>query len=525
MKEPAKPDQSEGLRQRVPGSVSAAVASLASKSSPTEPSAAMEKVIGVVAAIATPPSTPQQRSNALKGYMSLEHQVGELTAEKEDLQRFLQEQLDQLRENVNQVVANVDQFHQTCIARIHRFDSEFVEKRAALNRRPANGVDVKASGSAVTKPHPGKVFRSRDSRLNVLLQIKDIATVYNIFVAILPILFVSLAAQSYFETGKFVDFSLMYNAFSRVDVVAVSWCVGFSYTVAGYGWKNAGKWMSPTVETALYITYQVVFAMAAGLVTLAFKVPAASGFIIMCEQARMAMKVHSFWREHSPTAREKDRLQSAENKAHVPLDKAGMSEYLYVYILFKRFLLPIVQIPLHEKQDDLQVFLKMALNSMFPSMVLFVFGFFGILHCWLNLWAELLQFSDREFYRDWWNSHSFTEYYRKWNGVVYDWLFTYIYLDVVTYFEARYKKSTAKLLSAICVIEVSLNKSQQRSQNTNVFVWAMLLIGTGLLVTLYSRELYIRQSHVSNASITEARFWSEFFTSYSLRTLIPPLKV
>jgi sterol O-acyltransferase len=31
--------------------------------------------------------------------------------------------------------------------------------------------------------------------------------------------------------------------------------------------------------------------------------------------------------------------------------------------------------------------------------------------------------------QDWWNSTSFSAYYRTWNVVVHDWLYTYIYKD------------------------------------------------------------------------------------------------
>lgn len=57
-------------------------------------------------------------------------------------------------------------------------------------------------------------------------------------------------------------------------------------------------------------------------------------------------------------------------------------------------------------------------------------GFYLFLHSWLNGWAEMLRFADRQFYRDWWNAASFGEYYRNWNVVVYDYLYEYVYRDV-----------------------------------------------------------------------------------------------
>ena len=46
------------------------------------------------------------------------------------------------------------------------------------------------------------------------------------------------------------------------------------------------------------------------------------------------------------------------------------------------------------------------------------------------MWAEMLCFADRQFYLDWWNSTSINAYYRTWNTLVQDWLYTYIYQDL-----------------------------------------------------------------------------------------------
>ncbi|KAJ3055750.1 Sterol O-acyltransferase 1, partial [Quaeritorhiza haematococci] len=145
------------------------------------------------------------------------------------------------------------------------------------------------------------------------------------------------------------------------------------------------------------------------------------------------------------------------------------------------------------------------------------------------MWSELMQFADRQFYRDWWNSNSFAEYYRNWNGVVYDWLYSHVYLDAVAFLESRnYAKSTAKTLAALFVIEVSalihehiiacafgfwfpvllfmyggpgvlfsfISGRGRKSGRNNIFVWGMLLIGFGLMISLYAREFYIRQQYV-----------------------------
>jgi len=41
--------------------------------------------------------------------------------------------------------------------------------------------------------------------------------------------------------------------------------------------------------------------------------------------------------------------------------------------------------------------------------------FYVYFHLYLNLFAELLRFGDRVFYRDWWNSSEVSAYWRLWN--------------------------------------------------------------------------------------------------------------
>jgi len=53
----------------------------------------------------------------------------------------------------------------------------------------------------------------------------------------------------------------------------------------------------------------------------------------------------------------------------------------------------------------------------------------ALIHSWQNAFAEMLRFSDRMFYKDWWTSSTYVRYYQTWNGIVHDWLYTFIYKD------------------------------------------------------------------------------------------------
>jgi sterol O-acyltransferase len=180
------------------------------------------------------------------------------------------------------------------------------------------------------------------------------------------------------------------------------------------------------------------------------------------------------------------------------------------------------------KNLTLSNFVMSVLRLMLPSMLFLILGFFGFLHSWLNGWAELTRFPDRIFYLDWWNSTEFGTYYRKWNIVVHDWLYYYVYLDLNRFVfrsskRARfYSKLSTFLISALIheliLIEASgffypvlflmftgpgtnlsdigiiLIQNQKRLKiiSSNFSFWIEMYLGTSLLFVLYLMEYYAR---------------------------------
>ena len=74
----------------------------------------------------------------------------------------------------------------------------------------------------------------------------------------------------------------------------------------------------------------------------------------------------------------------------------------YGFILFVTFM----KDPILELRDNLTFsgFFFGILKLMMPSTFSLILIFFGLLHSWMNAWAELLRFPDRTFYLDWWTS-------------------------------------------------------------------------------------------------------------------------
>lgn len=64
----------------------------------------------------------------------------------------------------------------------------------------------------------------------------------------------------------------------------------------------------------------------------------------------------------------------------------------------------------------------------FFGFILLILFFFSC-HSYFNSTAELMKFSDRLFYQDWWTAESIEEFLRKWSYFVYEWLHIYIYRD------------------------------------------------------------------------------------------------
>lgn len=164
--------------------------------------------------------------------------------------------------------------------------------------------------------------------------------------------------------------------------------------------------------------------------------------------------------------------------------------------------------------------LASVFNSMLPGLLCFLCGFYCILHSWMNAAAELLKFSDRKFYSDWWNSSNFSVYYRTWNIIVHDWLYLYVYKDLYEYVTGRNRVLSQLLvfsLSAIfheyilgftfkfCypilfvlfqgagVLLIFVTKKEHKAIG-NIFMWLALSMGMGIILSLYHMEYYARQN-------------------------------
>lgn len=105
---------------------------------------------------------------------------------------------------------------------------------------------------------------------------------------------------------------------------------------------------------------------------------------------------------------------------------------LAMYFLAEQYSRPILRnsmIPLNELNGLAVV--ERILKLSIPSVYIWLMMFFLVFHSYLNLWAEILRFGDRSFYRPWWNATTIAEYWRLWNLPVYRWFKRHVYSPLI----------------------------------------------------------------------------------------------
>ncbi|KAI3385729.1 hypothetical protein SNEBB_011230 [Seison nebaliae] len=403
---------------------------------------------------------------------------------------------------------------------------------------------------------PTKNFQARNSVLTELFLVDHIQTIYHIFVAILILFVCNTFAFDLIEEGRLnLDFDLLRWAFGDIVRVLKIWC-GMKISTLILVYSSYVVWvhcrhvkMIDRIFLGIYIFYQISFFLVPIVLTYdQQRLPVASASIIVLEQLRLMMKSHSFIRENIGKVLRRKVWEKKKNKIpyfnnyiyflfaptliyrdEYPRTKqirwnfvmANFTQVVacvfFLYYLFSQFCLPVFK-NFNENHLTLHKFIRSIFLSTLPGSLSLFISFYCFLHAWLNAWAEMLRFADRLFYKDWWNSTSFSQYYRKWNIVVHDWLFTYIYKDVFLIFRKRtFSLFVVFAISALLheyvlvfafgffypvlfvlffgpgVLFVFLSRRKPRSY-WNVIMWVALFSGQGLLMCLYSVEWYSRRN-------------------------------
>ncbi|XP_066995811.2 sterol O-acyltransferase 1 [Anabrus simplex] len=407
---------------------------------------------------------------------------------------------------------------------------------------------------------PDKQFLPRESVLTYLFEIRHFRTIYNIFIVILMILFLHTAIYDVFVTGELnLGLSLIQWNFGGLSHVAMIWLGMMITTLTVYPCFSYWCYqrISLTPKSILLRAWdwgwlcalmacQALLGIVPVVLLLSYKFPPASSFMLLMEQVRLMMKIHAFVRSNIPRA--------LQYKPHTDVDSAPCPEFekflyflfaptlvyqdsyprtkkihwkfvawhflevvgviFYSSYLFERFLIPMFR-DYGVKHFSLEKLVISIFGSMMPATLAFLCTFYGLLHSWMNAFAELMRFADRMFYKDWWNANSYASYYRMWNVVIHDWLYTYIYKDCFLLFGGRMLSTIVVFLVSALVHEYILMfafkfcypvlffafgvfsaslvfLTKDSSKGGNLFMWLTLCTGTGLLTSLYSMEWYAR---------------------------------
>ncbi|XP_072763607.1 sterol O-acyltransferase 1 [Anoplolepis gracilipes] len=407
---------------------------------------------------------------------------------------------------------------------------------------------------------PDKEFLPRSSLLNDLFEITHIRTVYNLFMVTLILFFLNTVAYDIMESGTLVFGTVTIRiAFANFPSCLYVWSLMQLSTLSVYVpfnlWSYQRLQFSPRSLIrkcwdygwlTTLIIYNVLFIIFPIRLMLNENLGVACKLIVLLEQMRMVMKSYAFVRSVAP------RFISYKPHSDVSQPSGpGFSQYLYflfaptlVYrdkyprtntirwivviknfievglvIFYLAFILERLVRPVYKifgtQYIEPKSIVKNIIEASIPGILFFVSGNYLLLHAWMNAWAEMLRFADRLFYKDWWNSTSYRAYYRSWNVVVHDWLYTYIYKDMYEIVVPRNRS-----LAAFTVFFVSAAFHEYvlafafrffypmmfvlfagfgflftfvgKIATSNVFMWLTFCIGNGILFSTYSMEYYAR---------------------------------
>nr|AEE61685.1 unknown [Dendroctonus ponderosae] len=445
--------------------------------------------------------------------------------------------------------------------------------------------DSKTSRQRRVRELPTKKFQVRDSLLTILCENPHIKVVKHIFVAFLIGLFLNTVLQDFFDHGEFrVGFKVIKAGLGKFHWALAVWIALNIAAVLSYLcfnlWATIRSNFPPKAQNVqvwdscwllALLAYYVLQFRVISIVVPFLKLPIGSAAIICLEQTRFLMKIHAFVRGNA------GKVLNYKPHSDQTLSLASLRDFMYflyaptlVYcdqyprrdairwgfvgtkvvdfigvIFYYAFLLERFLIPEHKdiglRAFTLQELILKAVNNFAVGLMFLLLAFYVVLDTTQNLVGELLKFGDRQFYEDWWTSTNYSDYFRTWNMVVGDWLYTYIYKDMYEHVVPGNKtiaKITVFLVSAVvhewvltymfgfffpalfvAFIIVGSVLSFIRSPNldiVNILFWYMLTLGSGLLSSAYAMEYFIRVNLPSEGTSLMDFLIPRLFTSDSI---------
>ncbi|PNS17450.1 Diacylglycerol O-acyltransferase 1 [Sphaceloma murrayae] len=105
---------------------------------------------------------------------------------------------------------------------------------------------------------------------------------------------------------------------------------------------------------------------------------------------------------------------------------------IVIWIASAQYAVPLLQNSLGGMSElNITTILERLMKLSTISLFCWLAGFFAVFQSFLNGLAEIMRFGDREFYGDWWNSHSVRAYWSSWNKPVFQFMKRHIYSPMV----------------------------------------------------------------------------------------------
>lgn len=419
---------------------------------------------------------------------------------------------------------------------------------------------------------PDKEFVARNSLLTDLVEIKHIKAIYNLHIVGVIIMFLNCFIHDFVDSGK-INLGLrpFIQGFRGFQFGAMVWLAMQGMTLCAFPGFMCWAKFRQLVPGFLKKLYDYISSMGFFIYIMWFgyfftktiktlDVAPATTIAILLEMTRFMMKTYAFVRTCAPRAyitqkkEDKTLAQLPPLKSFLyfmvcptlvyrdtyPRNKSIRWKFvfkcfmevagvmLYMSLMFERYVLPVFKevgaTKINSNEFVLQIF-----GYMMPALTIFCSGFYLLLHAWQNSFAEMLRFADRQFYQDWWSCTSFPEYYRKWNAVIHDWLYTYVYKDM---YEIVFKGNRVAAMLMVftissfvheyiiaftfgffypimlvlfegCGVIVMFFTNKRRRSIGNIFMWFSITVGNALMLALYNMEYHARKNCAVGDSISD----------------------
>lgn len=168
-----------------------------------------------------------------------------------------------------------------------------------------------------------------------------------------------------------------------------------------------------------------------------------------------------------------------------------------------RFITPILEhsLPFMEQRDVLGV-LERLLKLSIPNTYVWLLGFYWFFHLYLNLLAELTQFGDRQFYKDWWNSRTLDAYWRNWNIPVHLWVVRHLYFPLIRRGHSKAVATFVTFLFSALLHEIIISVP---FRHIGFHAFIGMMAQAPLIYVTKKLDSYFDNSYLSNAL-----FWTVF---------------